>query len=952
MNMQGKRNSTVRARAMLAVAVMSGAGSVLLTTTGASAAHITWANTGITWNAGANWLGGVAPTNSTTADAAIFVGSPSANPTLSAQASVGALDFQSGGWTFSGSQLTLGTGITGDLVGINSTNNATGVITFNNNFRYSATQTWSQSLDLVFNGLVHADGTSASRSLTLNGTGNITVNGDFDLNSGTGAVPRIITVGGSGTMTINGVVKNTINTGTLRCDTTGMLRLTNTNTYSGGTGISAGILQINSDAALGAVPASVGTANISVTGSSTLQFAAALGTVTLNGNRGIYINGSASTARTLTLDTNDNTIFLSSPLNEQNAGTGTTTIVVGNFTKQGSGTLVMSSANNLTGTTNFAAGTLVAASSTALGNGILRWGGGTLASTAPLTVNNNSVLTNASHIGGDQTISFAGPLLYNGSTDRSESFDQAAGVVTQVNGGLVISSTSGARQFTIGGVGEVNINSVVSETSGNVGTLRITNHGTVTLGSANTYTGQTILDEVDADVNLGNDLAFSTGTIVWNAGSLRSSGAARTLANAIVMNTGTTSNTKLLAGPSDWNLTGNISVAGGGQRVLSVGTFNTATLSGVISDTDGTGFAKAGAGTMVLTNTNTYAGGTGFHNGTMVVGSDANLGAATGSLTFDGGALLTTAGLTSARDIVTGAGGGTFDTGAFDSTFSTAISGTGPLTKEGTGNLTVKNVRLPQLSLHHGTVTIAANGTDSGLSVVGTLAIAGGPGPNRGDVTATLDLVDNDLVTGAPGRDGIASVIRSSRNDGNWNLPGLTSSAARTQTDHATMLGVLSGAEYHSVAGPTATFDGVPVNDTDALVKYTWYGDTDFNGKVNFDDYVRTDNGFNNHLNGWLNGDFDLNGQVNFDDYVLIDLAFNTQSGTLGRALSFADGSDRSLSGMSDPALAKVREHLTEFGEGYAQHLLAAVPEPASLAMAGLIGSVATLSRRRRRTTC
>jgi hypothetical protein len=65
------------------------------------------------------------------------------------------------------------------------------------------------------------------------------------------------------------------------------------------------------------------------------------------------------------------------------------------------------------------------------------------------------------------------------------------------------------------------------------------------------------------------------------------------------------------------------------------------------------------------------------------------------------------------------------------------------------------------------------------------------------------------------------------------------------------------------------------------LVKYTYYGDTDFNGRVNFDDYVRTDAGFNNHASGWLNGDFDLNGIVNFDDYVLIDLAFSTQSGTL-----------------------------------------------------------------------
>ena len=61
------------------------------------------------------------------------------------------------------------------------------------------------------------------------------------------------------------------------------------------------------------------------------------------------------------------------------------------------------------------------------------------------------------------------------------------------------------------------------------------------------------------------------------------------------------------------------------------------------------------------------------------------------------------------------------------------------------------------------------------------------------------------------------------------------------------------------------------------LLKTTYYGDTDFNGIVNFDDYSRTDAGFNSSRTGWFNGDFDMNDSVNFDDYSLIDLAFNTQ---------------------------------------------------------------------------
>lgn len=52
-------------------------------------------------------------------------------------------------------------------------------------------------------------------------------------------------------------------------------------------------------------------------------------------------------------------------------------------------------------------------------------------------------------------------------------------------------------------------------------------------------------------------------------------------------------------------------------------------------------------------------------------------------------------------------------------------------------------------------------------------------------------------------------------------------------------------------------------------------GDANLDGRVNFDDYARIDNGFNNHLTGWQNGDFDGNGRINFDDYALIDSSFN-----------------------------------------------------------------------------
>jgi hypothetical protein len=77
------------------------------------------------------------------------------------------------------------------------------------------------------------------------------------------------------------------------------------------------------------------------------------------------------------------------------------------------------------------------------------------------------------------------------------------------------------------------------------------------------------------------------------------------------------------------------------------------------------------------------------------------------------------------------------------------------------------------------------------------------------------------------------------------------------------------------------SFNGDPIDATAVLVKYTYYGDADFSGTIDFDDYVRIDGGFNGGLAGWLNGDADGSGFVDFDDYVLIDLAFNAQGDVL-----------------------------------------------------------------------
>jgi hypothetical protein len=339
-------------------------------------------------------------------------------------------------------------------------------------------------------------------------------------------------------------------------------------------------------------------------------------------------------------------------------------------------------------------------------------------------------------------------------------------------------------------------------------------------------------------------------------------------------------------------------------------------------------YTIAGAGTLTFNSWDTYSGttpvtvpaGINVLNGNHTISSNVNM----------------------AKSMVVNVVNGTNSV-----TITNGLASTGTLTtltKTGAGALILKNLNLAAgAAVNAGTVSILPNGTNAGTSRLGTLSLGGGATP-----TGSFDLNDNDLVITSGDEATVQGWVRNARNNGNWNQPGLTSSTARTNPSHNTTIGVLSGAEYKSMNGASSTFDGSPVADTDVLAKYTYYGDTDFNGKVNFDDYVRTDNGFNNHLSGWMNGDFDLNGQVNFDDYVLIDLAFNTQSGTLGRALGFVDGSDGSVSGMDNPALRQVQRDVAQFGDAYVRGFLAAVPEPAAFGMLAAMAILGATNRRRR----
>ena len=148
---------------------------------------------------------------------------------------------------------------------------------------------------------------------------------------------------------------------------------------------------------------------------------------------------------------------------------------------------------------------------------------------------------------------------------------------------------------------------------------------------------------------------------------------------------------------------------------------NTLTWNGVIS---GEGeLTKVGAGTLILGSTNTYAGGTLVDGGTLGIGANGALGS--GGVTMQPGTTLQfeASGIALENAIVLNANP-TFDTGSNADAISGVISGSGALTKIGSGTLILAgaNTYAGGTLLDEGTLGIASNGA------LGAGALAMAPG--------------------------------------------------------------------------------------------------------------------------------------------------------------------------------------------------------------------------------
>jgi fibronectin-binding autotransporter adhesin len=513
------------------------------------AADVSWNGSHDTvWGTKQNWSTNNVPTST---DNALFNTAFANQPSLgSTAATVGGLWMATGvgqNVTIGGTAaLTLASNTINGTAGLGIlVNNASAyTLTINCPVALGATQTWTNSSSNVLTiGAVNL----GAFALTVNGTGSTTISGVV---SGAGS----ITKSGSSTLILSG-----------------------TNTYTGLTSVSSGILNIRNASALGTT---AGGTIVNIGAALQIQNGIAIGAeqLTLNGsgisNDGALRNvsgtnswsggvtlGSASTiasdAGTLTLSgTINNGGFM---LTTMGAGSITLSGIIsgsGGLTKNGAGTLTLSGIDTYSGGTTVNAGTL------------------------QLSVANQLLIT-----GG---ITIAGGML------DLQTFNQSVGAITLTSG--TISSSTGILSGSSFGLQSGTVSAVLAGT----GSVTKSTLGTVTLSGVNTYTGATTVSAGTLQINTNGALGTTlNGTTVSSGAALKLNGVNYSTTEALTLNGSGISGAGALTNSGTSTFAGAINIATNATISPSGGTLN---LTGGISK-NGTTLTFAGGGIVnIMTN--------------------------------------------------------------------------------------------------------------------------------------------------------------------------------------------------------------------------------------------------------------------------------------------------------------------------------------------------------------
>jgi autotransporter-associated beta strand protein len=377
-----------------------------------------------------------------------------------------------------------------------------------------------------------------------------------------------------------------------------------------------------------------------------------------------------------------------------------------------------------------------------------------------------------------------------GIVDGSRTSPNACNVT--INGPGILTLPAGtmpvfnvANSVNDGSLGLVTINAVIA---GSGSGMTVLGNGQLFLHGANTFTGGTVLGN-SGSINFNNAGAFGTGSIVIsNASSgigtmIVEGSSALAITNAVTVATNASVNIVgnpaglTFSGPWSLPYAANIGSGVAGSPVI---------VSGVMSGAGG--FNKFNPGTLKFTALNTYTGNTTVSNGVLQLGDGVSLNGTVGG----------TIGIWNLGSLIFA--------NPTALTYSKVISGTGPVTYQGPGILTLSGA-----STYSGTTTISAGTVKLGVAN----ALPSGVGKGDVSLAGTLDLASLACsVNGLNGAGtvdsstGTGSTLTAGNGDANGTFSGIITNTSGTNALTKVGLGTLTLSGANTYAGLTTVSAG------------------------------------------------------------------------------------------------------------------------------------------------
>jgi autotransporter-associated beta strand protein len=641
---------------------------------------------GGSWSDSSNWAGGAIPDLSNVANVVIPTGmsvaydAAVAGPVTSQVAANGSLNLAGagasvslGGISGAGSialgasnlSLTAAAGnFAGSMAGTGGLTIAGGTQTLSGNNTFTGNTVINANANLIIGGA----GTLGNGDYA----GTITNNGNFEYAS-------------TATQTITGVISGT---GDIDKTGTGTLILGAANTYSGATNIDSGTLAITNASALGSTAGAT-----AVNTGGTLDLRNVIGVtepITVNGGTLATSTGSSSVTSALT-------VTGSSIIDVDGTELTISGVISGNgsIDKEGSGTLVLESANTYTGATEINGGTIAITDAAALGSAA-----------------------------DGTTVNTGGTLDLRNVTDVEEPITLAGGTLATSTG-----SSSVTSPMTVTGYSTVDVDGTsltITDVISGTGSIDKEGAGTLVLESANTYSGVTEINGGTIAITNAAALGTTAGNTTVNTGGTLDLRGVTGVAEPITLAGGT-----LAASTGNNSVTGPITLTGNGNNPNGSSTIDvdgtSLTITNVISGTGG--IDKTGTGDLVLESANTHTGSTSIDAGRLILGANASV-AESEKIVIGANGVFDTSAITGNVYINSLAGAGSVVNGSIapnslvikdaipGDVFSGVISGTGGLLITG------------------GTQTLTGLNTYSGPTVVGSGA----------NLIAAIQSIPGDIV--------------------------------------------------------------------------------------------------------------------------------------------------------------------------------------------------------------